>query len=117
MLTIYGITNCDTVKKARKWFTSRDIGYQFHDFRKDGLADYLVEKWVLKLGWEALVNKRSSSWRALDNRTKDRLSDDNVVSVLIEKPTLIKRPVVTYQNQLVIGFKEDQFAALLKQLQ
>ena len=74
------------------------------------------KKWILKLGWEALVNKRSSSWRALDNRTKDRLSNDNIVSVLIEKPTLIKRPVVTYQNQLVIGFKEGQFAALLNQL-
>ena len=116
MLTIYGIKNCDTVKRARKWFASRQVEHRFHDFRTDGLTDHLVKNWIFKTGWEALVNKRSLSWRMLDDTTRDRLSDGNIVCVLTETPTLIKRPVVTYQNQLIIGFKEDQFTTLLNQL-
>ena len=116
MLKIYGIPNCDNVKRARKWFTSRQVEHHFHDFRTDGLTDHLVKNWILKTGWEALVNKRSSSWRMLDNANKDGLSDSNIVSILTEKPTLIKRPVVTYKDQIIVGFKEDQFGTLLSQL-
>ena len=116
MLTIYGIKNCDTVKKAKKWFTSRDIEYQFHDFRTNGLTGELINKWVLKIGWETLVNKRSVSWRTLDDAIKTQLSENNIVSVLTDTPTLIKRPVVTYGNRVIVGFKEDQFTTLLNQL-
>ena len=113
MLTIYGIKNCDTVKKARAWLATREVDYQFHDFRTDGLTDQLVSKWISQVGWETLINKRSTSWRLLDDTIRKELSDTNIVSVLTQNPTLIKRPVVTLGEAIIIGFKEDEFITVV----
>ena len=92
MLTVYGIKNCDTVKKARRWLEDNEVDYQFHDFRTDGLEADMVDRWADQLGWETLVNKRSTTWRGLTPATRNNLSRSNVVELLLDNPTLIKGP-------------------------
>ena len=114
MITLYGIKNCDTVKKAQKWLTLQNIDFQFHDFRKDGLEKKLVQQWIRTVGWETLVNKRSTTWKGLDDVTKSNLNDKTVIDIILEQPTLIKRPVLTLKDQLLIGFKEAEYLAITK---
>ncbi len=113
MITLYGIKNCDTVKKAQKWLEKQNIDYKFHDFRQDGLEKKLVQSWIATLGWEEVVNKRSTTWKNLDDSTRDNLNETTVVSTVLEQPTLIKRPVLTSEKQILIGFNEADYAALL----
>ncbi|MBL4608110.1 MAG: ArsC family reductase [Pseudomonadales bacterium] len=109
MMTLYGIKNCDTVRKARRWLEQADINYQFHDFRSEGLDAALIQVWINALGWEALVNKRSTTWRNLPEESKNSLSEKTVIGLLIEQPTLIKRPVLDKQGQIYLGFKEQDY--------
>ena len=113
MTTLYGIKNCDTIKKARKWLDSQELDYQFHDFREDGLDTKKVKAWVGKLGWESLVNKRSMTWKQLDDATKNSLNDENVVGVILESPTLIKRPLLEIADKYHTGFKPAEYEQLL----
>ena len=94
MLTLYGIKNCDTVKKARRWLDNQGVDYQFHDFRQDGLDKKLLDSWLKQLGWEAIVNKRSTTWRNLSDKEKDISSNAQAAKLLLANPTLIKRPVI-----------------------
>ncbi len=111
MLTLYGIKNCDTVKKARKWLEDHNIDYHFHDVRTDGLNRDMIDAWAGGLGWETLVNKRSTTWRSLDDSTKEGLNARNIADVLLANPTLIKRPVTDASGHLMIGFQEKQYSA------
>ena len=113
MLTVFGIKQCDTVKKALKWLDTNDVAHQFHDVRKDGLTAEMIQRWIAAFDWEMLVNKRSTTWRNLDTKAKETLGPDNIVSVLLENPTLIKRPIVEGGNKPLIGFKEDDYQANL----
>jgi Spx/MgsR family transcriptional regulator len=114
MTTLYGISNCDTVKKARKWLEQQGVDYTFHDFRKDGLERQQVIDWVNALGWETLVNKRSTTWKGLDDATKNSLNDTSVIDIILDQPTLIKRPLLNNSGDLSVGFKaadyEQRFA-------
>lgn len=114
MTTLYGISNCDTVKKARKWLEQANVDYTFHDFRKDGLDRQQVEEWVSALGWESLVNKRSTTWKGLSDSDKAQLNDSTVVEVILDQPTLIKRPLLDQAGDISVGFKaadyEQRFA-------
>jgi len=112
MTTLYGIPNCDTVKKARKWLGESGIEHRFHDFRKDGLTAEQVKAWVKALGWETLVNKRSTTWKGLDEATKSSLDDSNIVALILEQPTLIKRPLLDKGSQPHVGFKPAQYEEL-----
>ena len=112
MFTLYGIPNCDTVKKARKWLENNAVEYQFHDFRKDGLDTSTVESWISALSWEQVVNKRSTSWRALSDETKANMDNATAVAEIIKQPTLIKRPVLVGDNTLQLGFKESDYQQL-----
>lgn len=112
MTTLFGIPNCDTVKKARKWLEAAGIDHEFHDFRKDGLSASQVESWVEALGWETLVNKRSTTWKGLDDDVKQTLNDTNVVALVLENPTLIKRPLLDNGAQPQVGFKPAQYEEL-----
>ena len=94
MLTLYGIKNCDTVKKARHWLEAHGIAYQFHDFRQDGLEQKRLQSWIKALGWEAIVNKRSTTWRNLADKDKAISDAQQAVKLLLANPTLIKRPVL-----------------------
>ena len=112
MITLYGIKNCDTVKKARRWLESNEVEYQFHDFRQDGLDIKQLTAWVENLGWESVVNKRSTTWRNLSDEEKEISSNAKAVKLLAANPTLIKRPVVVKNKTLLIGFKEAEFQKL-----
>ena len=111
MLTVYGIKQCDTVKKALKWLEANSIAHQFHDVRKDGLTAEMIQRWMVEFSWELLVNKRSTTWRGLDDATKATLGPDTLVTVLLENPTLIKRPIIEGGRKPLIGFKADEYQA------
>jgi len=103
--TLYGIKNCDTVKKARNWLSAQNIDYNFHDFRADGLSAEQVNSWVLELGLDTLVNKRSTTWKSLDEKTKASLNEKTAVQILVDNPTLIKRPLLDTGKHKTVGFK------------
>jgi len=107
--TIYGIPNCDTVKKAQKWLTQHNISYSFHDYRKDGLDAELIEVFLTHLSWTDLLNKRSTSYRALSDEQKAELNEANVIALFIEFPTLIKRPLIIHGDNALIGFKAASY--------
>ncbi|MCW8826330.1 MAG: ArsC family reductase [Gammaproteobacteria bacterium] len=109
MHTLYGIKNCDTVKKARKWLDSHEVEYQFHDFRVDGLSAEMIENWFSQVDWESLVNKRSTTWRQLDDAQKENIDQQSAAGLLLENPTLIKRPVLEIGNEVLVGFSEENY--------
>lgn len=109
MVNLYGIKNCDTVKKARNYLENNGIDYTFHDFREDGLNDVQLRAWVTKLGWEKLLNKRSATWRNLPQETKDNLSEVIALAVMEDQPTIIKRPVMETSTGVFIGFSEKTY--------
>ena len=111
MNTLYGIKNCDTVKKARKWLEAHEIEYQFHDFRVDGLTTEMIENWFSIVSWESLVNKRSTTWRQLDDARKEAIDEQSAATLLLENPTLIKRPVLEIGSEVVVGFSEEDYLA------
>jgi len=113
MHILYGIKNCDSVKKARLWLDENGVDYQFHDFRSDGLSLQLVQDFIAKGSWEALLNKRSTSWRQLTDEQKINLNAEKVADLLLEYPTLIKRPVLVTDEQFFIGFNAATYQTLL----
>ncbi len=112
VITLYGIKNCDTVKKARKWLDANDIDYRFHDFRADGLDTKALKIWMQELGWEVLVNRRGTTWRQLDASIKDSVDEASALKLMEENPTLIKRPVLDLGNRRVVGFSDKDYSAL-----
>lgn len=110
--TLYGIPNCDSVKKAQKWLQKNNLPYTFHDYRKDGLDEKLIESFLEHLPWSDLVNKRSSSFRQLSTQQKESLSAETVIELFIEYPTLIKRPLLVHNSQYQLGFKIDTYNTL-----
>ena len=114
MTTIYGISNCDTVKKALNFLNKNGISYQFHDFRKEGIDADLVRQFLEKLDISELINKRSTTYRNLSDDVKESLNEDNVVALLVEQPTLIKRPVLVVNENTYLGFKEPQYQQIFQ---
>jgi len=109
MLVMYGIKNCDSVRKARTWLEARQIAYRFHDYRIDGLDAALLQRFVDALGLDAVLNQRSTSWRQLDDAQKSDLTPDKAVQLMLAVPTLIKRPILDDGQQLIVGFNPDQY--------
>ncbi|MEE2731319.1 MAG: ArsC family reductase [Pseudomonadota bacterium] len=109
--TLYGIPNCDTVKKARKWLEAHNIDYQFHDFRKDGIDEAMIRGWLKTQSWEILLNKRGTTWRQLPDAIKDSVDETSTVRLMVEHPTLIKRPVTVAGKKTSVGFKDQDYAA------
>ena len=112
MITIYGIKNCDTVKKARKWLEAEGIEHVFHDFRADGLEKEMLAEWVGELGRDVLINRRGTTWRKLGDAEKDIQSDAEAVALLLEHEAIIKRPVFDLGDRRLVGFGDEQRAAL-----
>lgn len=111
---LYGIPNCDTVKKARKWLEAQDIAYQFHDFKKEGADPGKLEVWLAAKGVETVVNTRGTTYRKLaDDEKAAALESHSAVALLVQHPSMIKRPVVEYPGGILIGFKEDEWSASL----
>jgi arsenate reductase len=116
-LTMYGIPNCDTVKKARVWLTSHGIDYQFHDFKKQGVPPQALDHWLEQLGWTKVLNRQGTTWRKLDPEAQATVVDNaSAASVLMEHPSCIKRPVMQWSNSLLtVGFAPDDWEHLAKQ--
>ena len=112
MMIIYGIKNCDTVKKARKWLDQHGIDYRFHDFRQDGLEPAVLHRWSQVLGWETLLNRRGTTWRQLGEAEREHLDEDHALILMHDLPTLIKRPVLEYGDQIRVGFQPADYASL-----
>jgi len=106
MTTVFGIPNCDTVKKARNWLSDQGIDYRFHDFRKDGLEAAQLRGWVKRLGWEVLLNTRGTSWRKLPENERQCDNADRAIALMLATPSLIKRPVIEHGAHLTVGFTE-----------
>jgi Spx/MgsR family transcriptional regulator len=112
VITLYGIKNCDTVKKARKWLDTHGIDYRFHDFRDDGLDADAVARWVDELGWQNLLNRRSTSWRSLDEQTRANMNDELACKAVLSHPTLIARPLLDTGQQRYTGFSAASYAKI-----
>ena len=114
MITVYGIPNCDTVRKARKWLDQHGIEYRFHDFREDGLSAAQVRKWFADLGWDTVVNRRSTSWKQLSPEAREAMDAKAAVAAVIEHPTLVKRPVLDTGKSLHLGFTPAAYQEIFK---
>jgi len=112
MTVLYGIRQCDTCRKAIQWLDQRGIEYRFHDLRTDGLDAHLIEDWLTQLPLSTLVNRRSTTWRALDKATQDRLGTGDWRELLPAHPTLIKRPLLSHAGKVSVGLSDIQTAAL-----
>lgn len=113
MVTLYGIKNCDTVKKARAWLDDNGITYQFHDYRTHGLTSEQLQRFATNLDWNAMLNRSSTSWRQLSADQQDGLTEAKALQLMLGVPTLIKRPVLDTGSELLIGFKPDIYQAKL----
>ncbi len=112
MITVYGIKNCDTCRKALKWLKAGGIDHQFHDFRKEGLDPSSLSTWVSEVGWEKLLNRRGTTWRNLSDAEKDGVDETKAEALMVENPTLIKRPVFEAENKIIVGFSAAEQEAL-----
>lgn len=112
MIKVYGIKNCDTVKKACRWLDAQGVDYQFHDFRTDGINQAQVRTWLDQLGLDALINKRSTTWKQLDDASRNNLSEKNAPELLVANPTLIKRPLLELADRCHTGFSEADYQQL-----
>lgn len=109
--TIYGIPNCDTMKKARAWLDGHGISYAFHDYRADGIDRARLAAWCRELGWERLLNKASTTFRDLPAGQKQALDERKAISLMLAAPTMIKRPVLDLGDRRIVGFKPDVYEA------
>ncbi|QQZ30715.1 ArsC family reductase [Thiothrix subterranea] len=114
MTIMYGIPNCDTVKKARAWLGERGIEYTFHDFRKDGVNPVWLRAWVAEFGWETLVNRKGTTWRKLPEETRENMDEAIALVVMEELPSIIKRPLLDTGTRHVVGFSPDTYRELFQ---
>lgn len=110
MITMFGIKNCDTIKKARKWLEAEGIEYQFHDYKKDGLSPEMLNIWVKDLGWEALLNKRGTTWRKLPEDVKESVDQASAIQIMLDNASIIKRPLlINDTDSKLLGFKAEEY--------
>lgn len=109
--TMYGIKNCDTIKKARKWLDENNIPYVFHDYRKEGLTEALLRTFTENLDWQTLVNKRGTTWHQLSEDKKNTIIDvDSAIFLMLDNPAIIKRPIlVSADNRYIVGFNANDY--------
>ncbi|GFZ99886.1 arsenate reductase [Blastomonas marina] len=113
MIDLYGIPNCDTVKKARKWLEAEGRDYTFHDYKKEGVDAGKLVGWTDAVGWEVLLNKRGTTFRKLDDADKEGIDRDKAIALMVAHPSMIKRPVVEHAAGVLVGFKPDEWEAAL----
>lgn len=112
--TLYGIRNCDTMKKARAWLDSRGVDYEFHDYKSAGVDRKTLERWCKELGWEVLLNRAGTTFRKLTDADKQGLDADKAKVLMLAHPSLIKRPVLDHNGHLLAGFKPDLYQHALR---
>lgn len=106
---LYGISNCDTIKKAKRFLDTNNIDYTFHDYRKDGIDNKLLNKFLEQLEWTDLLNKRGTTWRKLDDDIKDNINKTQAKKIMLEQPAIIKRPVLLNNGKYYLGFSEAKY--------
>ena len=106
-ITLYGIKNCDTMKKARAWLDARGVVYRFHDYKSEGVAKGDLERWVKEVGWETLLNRAGTTFRKLDDKDKENITERKAIALMIAQPSLIKRPILDRGGKLLVGFKPE----------
>ena len=109
MLTVYGIKSCDTCRKARKYFAEHDIEFRFHDVRDDGLDIQMLERWSERIEWQKLLNRQSLTWRKIPEVDRNEMTRDRAFALMLDQPTLIKRPVLESPQFKAVGFSETRF--------
>ena len=109
--TLYGIKNCDTMKKARAWLDQRGVAYAFHDYKVAGLDRATLAGWVAKLGWEALINRSGMTFRKLDEASKRDLTEAKAMALMLAQPGMVRRPVLAAGDELLVGFDPARYAA------
>jgi arsenate reductase (glutaredoxin) len=110
-VTLYGIKNCDTMKKTRAWLDARKVAYAFHDYKASGIERALLEGWAAKVGWETLLYRAGTTFRALPDADKTNLTEKKAVALMLAQPSMIKRPVLDQGGKLLVGFKPEQYSA------
>ena len=110
MTTIYGIKNCDTMKKARAWLDAHGIGYAFHDYKASGIDKATLEAWAKVVGWETLLNRAGTTFRKLPDADKAGLTERKAIALMLASPSMIKRPVLDKGGKLMVGFEPDAYA-------
>ena len=111
-ITLYGIANCDTIKKAKTWLQDHAVEFEFHDYRKQGLEAELLQTWVNDLGWDALLNRRGTTWRQLAPEVKDTLDTDSAIEIMLANPAIIKRPLLVTNGRRYLGFSHEQYSQI-----
>jgi arsenate reductase (glutaredoxin) len=106
-VTIYGIKNCDTMKKARAWLDGHDVAYAFHDYKAAGISHATLETWARAVGWETLLNRAGTTFRKLPEADKDGLTGKKAIALMLAQPSMIKRPVLDHGGALLVGFKPE----------
>ncbi len=114
MITIYGIKNCDTMKKARAWLGAKGVAYAFHDYKAAGIERSRLEGWARQVGWERLLNRAGTTFRKLSDKDREGLDERRAIALMLAQPSMIKRPVLELGERLLVGFKPDDYAAAVK---
>ncbi|HKU98843.1 MAG TPA: ArsC family reductase [Vineibacter sp.] len=109
MVTIFGIKNCDTMKKARAWLEQHGVVYTFHDYKTAGIDRGVLETWAHDVGWETLLNRAGTTFRALPEKDKDGLTEAKAITLMVAQPSMIKRPVLDKGGRLIVGFKPERY--------
>jgi arsenate reductase (glutaredoxin) len=114
-VTIYGIKNCDTMKKARGWLDKHKVDYAFHDYKAAGIERERLERWAKKVGWETLLNRAGTTFKKLPDKDKDGVTEAKAIALMLKQPSMIKRPVLELSaGKLLVGFKPEQYAATVR---
>ena len=113
MTTMYGIKNCDTIKKARRWLDEHNVAYEFHDYKKEGIDEQSLKTWSKKMGWESLLNRRGITWRKLPDKVKDNIDEKTAIKLMLDQPSIIKRPVLIKGSKYQVGFSDQEYSELL----
>lgn len=113
MIHVYGIKNCNTMKKAMEWLDDHKIEYTFHDYKKEGANTAILEQAFAAHGWESVINRRGMSWRKLDDASKTNMNEKGALEAALKNPSLIKRPLVVANDDIILGFDEEAFKTLV----
>ena len=110
-ITVYGIPNCDTIKKTLEWYKKKNIQVEFHDYKKSGITKAKLAQWSKEVGWQLLLNKKSTTWRSLTLEEQQKVNNEKMaLQLMIEYPTIIKRPVIEMNNKIIVGYNEQYFS-------